>query len=76
MIGITATMSANPVYSNAFANCANGSFLTVQTVTFTGTATGVKYTITNNGVIYTNTGDTSYLPGNTSGTISTGGQYS
>jgi hypothetical protein len=44
--------------------------------TFAGAAaTGSRYAITANGVVYTSGAATTYLPGNTAGSTGTGGQY-
>lgn len=40
-----------------------------------GNVTGQKYNATANGIVTTNTGNTSYLPGTVAGATSTGGQY-
>jgi hypothetical protein len=41
------------------------------------TSTGIRYSITNNGVLYTNgTNPLTYLPGNSAGGVATGGVYS
>ena len=43
--------------------------------TFSGTATGQRYSAGTNGIIYVNGAATTYLPGSTAGATATGGQY-
>ena len=49
----------------------------LHAMTFTngGTVTGTRYSASSNGVIFTNSGGASYLPGNSAGSTATGGQY-
>lgn len=71
--GKTITLTGTPAFSAAFAN---GQYLSLQIVngnTYSGSATGVRYSVIQNAVIYTN-GAT--LPGSSAGTTGTGGQYS
>lgn len=73
-IGNTTTLTGTPAYSLAFASASVGGV--VQIVgTFSGSATGARYSATGNGVVDTNGGGASYLPGNASGSYATGGQY-
>jgi hypothetical protein len=44
-------------------------------IVFSGSATGIRYSAVQNGVINTNGGGINYFPGNVSGTTATGGQY-
>ena len=46
-------------------------------MTFTNgaTVTGTRYSVTNNGVVFTNGGGATYLPGNAAGSSANGGQY-
>ncbi len=76
LIGRTVTYSNSPVYSGANFYSAAG-YLDVYSMTFTngGTVTGVRYTVILNGVIFTNGGGASYVPGNSAGLPATGGQY-
>jgi hypothetical protein len=65
--GLTATAS--------FVNVSmTGSALFVG-CTFVGSAVGARYNATLNGVINTGGGGANFLPGNSSGTTSLGGQY-
>lgn len=74
--GITITLAGTPAWSGAFAQVQQASVLEIAGVTFAGTgATGIRYAINLNGVIYVNGGGANYLPGNAAGGTSTGGQY-
>lgn len=75
MGGNTVTLTGTPAFSTAFASCSNNSSLFVIGTTFSGSATGSRYTSFNNGVINTAGGGASYLPGSTSGSTSNGGLY-
>ena len=73
----TITTSGTPAFSDEFAYCAfGGSIQDWSGCTFSGSgATGTRYSAVLNGVINTNGGGSSFLPGNSSGGTSTGGQY-
>ncbi len=73
-INRTITLTGTPAFSFAFANCSQSS-LVVFSNTFSGAATGNRYDVSLNGVIYTNGGGATYLPGNAAGVAATGGQY-
>jgi subtilisin family serine protease len=66
------TLSGGPAFSLAFAYASNLSILRVNANTYTGVATGSRYQVTNNSVIFAG-GET--LPGSTAGTATTGGQF-
>jgi hypothetical protein len=71
----TITLTGTPAFSTAFASsnfCGQSYFYAAS---FSGSATGVKYAATMNGVVVTNTANVSFLPGGSSGTLATGGQY-
>jgi len=72
--GITATLSGTPAFSGAFATAIDGNIQSVLT-TYTGSATGVRYAASLNGVINTIGGGASYFPGNAGGTTASGAQY-
>ena len=71
---ITATLTGTPAFT-AFANINNGSLLYATAVTYSGAATGTRYSVVNNAVANTNGGGASYFPGSVAGATSTGGQY-
>jgi hypothetical protein len=69
------TLSGNPKFSSAFAVSQNLAMISANGNTFAGTgATGTRYIVRNNGIISTS-GDANYLPGNATGSVTTGGQY-
>jgi len=70
----TITVSGTPAFSSYFAGTAFG-YISFEGTTFSGSATGTRYLAHKNGVIDTNGGGASFLPGNASGSTATGGQY-
>ena len=70
----TVTLTGTPAFATAFASCQNGE-VSCGGMTFSGAATGVRYSTTFNGVINTAGGGATYLPGNAAGSAATGGQY-
>lgn len=72
--GRTITLSGTPAFSVSFAATSQGAIY-VFSNTFSGSATGTRYTVTMNGVINTNGGGATYLPGNAAGSAVAGGQY-
>jgi len=75
---LTITLVGTPAFSSAFAavttigavQCSAGL------VTFSGSATGVRYSATLNGVVNSfSSGNVNYFPGNSAGSTATGGQY-
>lgn len=73
--GVTVTLTGTPAFSGGFANCDRLSALLAYGVTFSGSATGPRYQVVHNSLIFTNGGGASYLPGNSAGSAATGGQY-
>lgn len=72
--GHTITVSGTPDFSGAFADANQlGSIRT--TLTFSGAATGQRYSATLNGIVQTFGGGASYFPGDSAGSTATGGQY-
>jgi hypothetical protein len=73
---ITVTTSGTPAFSTAFAFVTVLGIAQFTGATFSGSgATGPRYSVTGNGVINTDGGAASFLPGSTSGSTATGGQY-
>lgn len=72
---VTVTLTGTPAFSTAFADAQLGGGMEVNGITFSGSATGARYSATMNGFINTIGGGASYLPGNSSGSTATGGQY-
>lgn len=73
--GITVTVTGTPAFT-AFASAARAAILEAFSSTYSGAATGTRYTAGENSIIFTNGGGASYFPGNVAGSTSTGGQYS
>jgi hypothetical protein len=73
----TVTLIGTPHFSTAFVSLDQGSVAYVHHafVTFHGAATGARYLIKGNSVLETEGGGPSFLPGDTPGTLLTGGQY-
>lgn len=63
----TVTVTGTPAFSTAFVFITDNSTLYAVSVTFSGSATGVRFNVTNNGVINTNGGGANYFPGNSAG---------
>lgn len=66
-LGNTFTLSGTPAFSNAFAFAVSGGVMVIQT-TWSGSATGKRYTASDGGKIQTYGAGTTYLPGNVAGT--------
>jgi hypothetical protein len=73
--GGTVTITGTPAFATAFAYAQNVSVIQINGVTFSGSATGTRYSANTNSVIQTFGGGATYLPGNVAGTTGTGGQY-
>lgn len=74
--GITITLTGTPAFSTDFLNVISNSSVQSSGMTFTGSATGVRFYIGQGGEVQTGTsGNLSYFPGNSAGTIDIGGQY-
>lgn len=75
IVGQTITLSGTPAFSTAFAVAALDASISIYGNTFTGAATGARYSITSNATIATNGAGATYLPGSLSGSATTGAQY-
>lgn len=71
----TVTISGTPAFSTAFAYTQILGQMLLDGNTWSGSATGPRYSVTLNSVIYTAGGGATYLPGNSAGSTATGGQY-
>jgi hypothetical protein len=73
----TITLTGTPNFSTAFASLSRNSTLLANStaLTFSGAATGTRYSVTLNSVLDTSGGGATYLPGDVAGTTATGGQY-
>jgi hypothetical protein len=68
------TITGTPAFTQ-FAIADRGGIVSYFGMTFTGTATGSRYSASLNSIIFVNGGGATFLPGNTAGTTATGGQY-
>jgi hypothetical protein len=73
----TVTLTGTPHFSTAFVSLDQGSvaYVNHNFVAFRGSATGARYLIKGNSVLETEGGEPSFLPGDSPGTLLTGGQY-
>jgi hypothetical protein len=71
----TVTLTGTPNFSQSYALADDTALIRAVSMTFSGSATGKRYDVATNGVINTNGGGATYLPGNSAGTTATGGQY-
>jgi len=70
----TVTITGTPAIA-AFAFAAEVAMVRAASVTFSGAATGVRYSVSENAVVQTSGGGASYFPGDVAGSITTGGVY-
>jgi hypothetical protein len=70
----TVTLSGTPAFTT-FVIADNTTNVRINGNTYSGGATGSRYSVSANAVIFTNGGGATYLPGNTAGAASTGGLY-
>jgi len=75
LAGRTITITGTPAFSLAFVQTTRNGALSISGNTFSGSATGTRYSATLNSVIDTNGAGATYLPGNVGGTTATGGVY-
>jgi hypothetical protein len=74
--GCTITTTGTLAFSGAFVTSSFLGAAFIDSNNFAGaSATGSRYSITANGVVYTAGAATTYLPGNAAGTTGSGGQY-
>lgn len=71
----TITITGTPAFSTAFADASRLGLIMAQGMTFSGSATGARYSAITNAVIHTGGGGATYFPGNAAGSTATGGQY-
>lgn len=72
---ITVTVSGTPAFGTAFAFSTNVASILANLLTFSGAATGMRYSSNGNSVIFTNNGGPNWFPGSIPGTTGSGGQY-
>lgn len=75
VVGRTITITGTPSFSVCFAGSNISGLVFFYSTTFSGSATGKRYDVSLNAVIYTNGGGANYFPGNSAGSAATGGQY-
>jgi hypothetical protein len=74
--GTTVTLTGTPAFGAQFVYAEQGAVIQSASLTFSGSATGTRYSVVQNGVINTGGGGASYFPGSVAGiTPTTGGQY-
>lgn len=73
--GRTITLTGTPAFGTAFILSESISSVVYSSNTFSGTATGSRYNVRKLSLIDVNGASTTYLPGSTSGTTASGGQY-
>lgn len=71
---ITVTLTGTPSFQY-FALIDRLSMGQLSGITFSGSATGTRYSVSANAVCYTNGGGASYFPGNAAGGVANGGLY-
>lgn len=69
------TLAGTPAFSTGFAFAQILGAVLADGNTFSGSGTGPRYSAALNGVIFVGGAGATYLPGNASGTVVTGGQY-
>lgn len=63
----TITLTGTPTFTASFALAANAGSISIDGITFVGSAAGSKYSAQTGGLIGTGTGNINYLPGSTPG---------
>lgn len=71
----TVTLTGTPNFSTSFILCTRLSYARINANTYSGSATGTRYTSSANSVIFTNGAGATYLPGSVDGTTASGGLY-
>ena len=69
------TLTGTPAFSNAFIAAQALSYARCVLPTFSGAATGSRYSVSINSAINVNAAGETFLPGNAAGTKTTGGEY-
>lgn len=73
--GITVTLTGTPAFSVSFVYQGRSGVVEYYSNTFSGSATGTRYLISENSVCFVFGGGATYLPGNAAGSATTGAQY-
>lgn len=72
---LTCTITGTPAFSSQFTFATRHSVMEIYSITYSGSATGTRYTVSENSVVWTNIAGANFFPGNAAGSTSTGGQY-
>jgi hypothetical protein len=72
---ITVTLTGTPAFSSGFVSCLRLGVAFLNGNTFSGSATGKRYDVSENSVVFVSGAGANYLPGDAAGTTATGGQY-
>lgn len=75
IVGFTVTLTGTPAFATAFAYAQSLGVMEASGNTYSGAATGARYSATNGGGIDTAGGGATYLPGNAAGTATAPGWY-
>ncbi len=75
MAGSTVTLTGTPVFSSAFAYSQMTGIVSAYSNSYSGAASGVRYRVSMNGVIFVSGAGETVFPGNAAGTALSGGQY-
>lgn len=71
----TITLTGTPAFSLDFVRVENCSALNAGALTFSGSATGRRYTVNGNSAVLTGGGGASYFPGDVGGVATADGEY-
>jgi hypothetical protein len=71
---ITVTLTGTPAFTTTV-QCDQSSYAGLSAVTFSGGATGTRYSVSSNSVIASDGSGANFIPGNAAGSATTGGQY-
>lgn len=72
---LTITITGTPAFGGQFITVGRGGNILANGLTFSGTATGKRYTSGENSILFTGGAATTYFPGSVAGTTATGGLY-
>lgn len=67
VVGSTVTLTGTPAFGTAFAQCSRQGKIEANGNTYSGSATGARYLVDEQGLIFTNGGGANYFPGNSAG---------
>ncbi|BEV43905.1 hypothetical protein [Afipia carboxidovorans] len=74
-IPVAVTLVGTPNFSVRFVNVIGLAYLDCSSASFSGSATGVRYGVFINAVIFSNGGSATFFPGNAAGVSGSGGIY-